>query len=271
MKLAVSSIAWTNEEDEVVALKLKELGVRYIELAPTKHWENPTKAPLKAVRAHREFWADHGIEVVAFQSMLFSRPDLKVFDNEANREEGVLYLKDFIRLANEFGARVMVYGSPKNRQKGDLPLNEAMTIATNYFKQVGDYAAAKNVQFCIEPNPVDYACDFITNAADGLAFVKKVDSPGFGLHLDIAGMTLAGDPIAESIKNTAPFLRHFHISSPQLGPVEPDTSVNHLEAAEALKSVNYDGFVSIEMRPGELGTNVKRVETAVRFAQSIYN
>ena len=36
MKLAIANIAWTNEEEADVAAKLRALGVRYVEIAPTK-------------------------------------------------------------------------------------------------------------------------------------------------------------------------------------------------------------------------------------------
>jgi sugar phosphate isomerase/epimerase len=53
--------------------------------------------------------------------------------------------------------------------------------------------------------------------------------------------------------------------------VEDRDDVNYREAAAALKDINYSGFVSIEMRPGEDGTNAERVKKAVTFAQEIYS
>jgi D-psicose/D-tagatose/L-ribulose 3-epimerase len=270
MKLAVSSIAWTNDEDVEVAVLLQGLGVKYIELAPTKKWQDPTKAPAEEVAEHLEFWKKYGIEVVAFQSMLFPRPDLKIFESDENRAETLAYLGDFIKLAGTMGARVMVFGSPKNRQRGDLPLEKADAIAAEFFGKLGDAAREQNVAFCIEPNPTDYACDYVTNARQGIELVKAVGNMGFGLHLDIAGMTLAGDDIAKSITDGAPLLRHFHISSPFLEQVGPGTDVHHEEAAAALRAVGYDRYVSIEMKPGEAGSNAARVRTAVEFAQGVY-
>ncbi len=270
MKLVVSNIAWTNEEEIEVVKKLQELGVKYIEIAPTKKWENPINAPTDEVKAYKKFWQAHGIRIVAFQSMLFTRPDLKIFDGEANRQESADYLKKFTRLAHDLGAGVMVYGSPKNRQRGDKDMETANLIAKDFFKEIGDNAAALNVEFCIEPNPTAYACDFVVNTVEGIELVNAVDSPGFGLHLDIAGMTLANDDIAKSIKAAAPVLRHFHISAPYLEQVDRDSPVDHATAAKALIDVGYEGFVSIEMKPGEVGTNLERVERAVLFAQKTY-
>lgn len=270
MKLAVSNIAWTNDEEVAVAHKLKELGVKYIEIAPTKKWDDPTRAPANEIDDYKNFWHSYGIEIVAFQSMLFSRPDLKIFESEGNRQEAATYLKEFTRLASDFGAGVLVYGSPKNRQRGELDLAVAKDISTRFFQEIGDVAAEHGVIFCVEPNPTAYACDFVVNAEEGIKLVTSVARPGFGLHLDIAGMTLAGDDIEASIRAAAPLLKHFHISSPYLEQVEQRNDVDHRIAAETLKDIGYDRFVSIEMRPGSLGENVQKVETAVRFAQSIY-
>lgn len=271
MKLAVSNIAWTKDEEAAVAGLLRDLGVKYIEVAPTKQWQDPTEASDDEVAAYKKFWEAYGLEIVAFQSMLFPRPDLKIFESADNRSETLEYLQKFTSLAGQLGARVMVFGSPKNRQKGEMPESEAEAIAAKFFGALGDKAQSEKVLFCIEPNPADYACDFVTNARQGIDFVDRVKNSGFQLHLDIAGMTLAGDDIATSIEQAAPVLKHFHISSPMLGQVEDRNDVKHREAAKALRNINYDRFVSIEMRPGGEGEdNLARVEKAVRFAQDVY-
>ena len=269
MKLVVSNIAWTKEEEPAVARLLQNLGVKYIEVAPTKLWEDPTQVSDQEIGAYKKFWQEHGIEIVAFQSMLFNRPDLKIFEGEELRRQTFDYLTEFIGLAPKFGAGAMVFGSPKNRQKGDTPLDEAGEIAKDFFSRLGDVATANNTVFCVEPNPEAYACDFIVNAEQGIELVKAVNNPGFGLHLDIAGMTLAGDDITESIHNAAPLLKHLHISAPFLGPVEEDNGVQYQAAAQALYDINYDRFVSIEMKPEATG-NETRVEKAVRFAQKTF-
>ena len=46
--------------------------------------------------------------------------------------------------------------------------------------------------------------------------------------------------------------------------------VDYRAAADALKRIDYSGVVSIEMRPGEQGENVKRVEDAVSFVWNIF-
>lgn len=271
MKLAVSNIAWTPTEEPEVAKTLQRLGVHYVEIAPTKVWDDPLAVSDEQIAEYLDFWKAHDIEVVAFQSMLFPRPDLKIFEGENNRAETLAYLKKFIELAGRMHVGVMVFGSPKNRQHGDMPLNEADAIAKSFFTELGDCAQKHGVRFCIEPNAPQYNCDYVTTAKQGIELVSAVHNPGFGLHLDIACMTLAGDDPAVAITEAGSLIQHFHISSPMLESVEERADVNHTAAGEALRSINYDRFVSIEMRPDTEGTNLARVERAVALAYKYYN
>ncbi|QQG50905.1 MAG: TIM barrel protein [Candidatus Saccharibacteria bacterium] len=271
MKLAVSSIAWTNEEEEAIASKLQELGVRHVEIAPTKLWDDPTMTTAEDAKRYVEWWAQRGITVSAFQSMLFARPDLTIFESAEIRTETINYMSRFLELAGVMGAKKLVFGSPKNRRRGDMDLENATSIATDFFGTLGDVAAREGVVLCLEPNAPQYNCDFITNAAEGAELVRRVNNPGFGLHLDTACMALAGDDLGDSIRNFSDILEHFHISSPMLGQVEDLEEVDHRAAARALNDINYDKILSIEMRPGDAGTNVECLEKAVRFVQSVYD
>jgi len=271
MKLAVSNIAWTPNEEPEIAKTLQRLGVRYVEIAPTKVWDDPLAVSDEQIAEYLDFWKAHDIEVVAFQSMLFPRPDLKLFADEANRAETLDYLKKFIGLAGRMHVGVMVFGSPKNRQHGAMPAEEADAVAAAFFDELGDEAQKHGVRFCIEPNAPQYACDFVTTARQGIDIVTKVGNPGFGLHLDIACMTLAGDDPEASITEAGSLIQHFHISSPMLESVEEREDVDHEAAGKALKSIGYDKFVSIEMRPDAEGTNLARVERAVALAYKYYN
>jgi D-psicose/D-tagatose/L-ribulose 3-epimerase len=271
MKIAISNIGWTNEEEPEIAEFLQSAGIKYIELATTKRWDEPILATDAEIDEYRVWWKTYDITVVAFQSMLFSHPDYKLFEDEDNRKKTEQYLNDFITLAGKMGAGRMVFGSPKNRQIGGMSQQQAEDIAVEVFSRLSTVAMKSRTVFCIEPNATQYNCDFINNAQQGIDIVKKVNKPGFGLHLDLACMTLAGDDIASSIKNARDYLKHFHISSPMLEQVEDRSDIAHRQAARALRDIGYDGYVSIEMRPGDLGTNLDRIKKAVYFSQKIYS
>lgn len=270
MNIAVSNIAWTASEEPEVAKVLQEMGIHHVEIAPTKVWEDPTNVSDAEIQEYKDFWAKHDIEIVAFQSMLFPRPDLTLFDNADLRTQTQEHLAKFIELAGRVGAEVLVFGSPKNRIVPEgMSTEEAHTIATEFFSNLGDIAISNQTNFCIEPNAKEYNCNFVTTAAEGLKLVEDVNNLGFELHLDAAIMSLEGDDPQTSIENAREHLRHFHISAPMLMPIEED-KVNHQAFADALRSINYQHFTSIEMRPGDEGTNAQRIRDAVTIAQKYY-
>ncbi len=270
MNIAVSNIAWTSEEEPEVAKALQELGIHHVEIAPTRVWEDPTNVTDQQIQEYKDFWAKHDIEIVAFQSMLFPRPDLTVFDSPELRKQTQDHLAKFIELAGRVGAEVLVFGSPKNRIVPEgMAADEAWNIAKEFFTSLGNTAINAQTNFCIEPNAKEYNCNFVTTAAEGLKLVEEVDNLGFELHLDAAIMSMEGDDPQSSIENAREHLRHFHISAPMLMPIEEE-KVNHQAYADALRSINYQHFTSIEMRPGDAGTNVKRVQDAVKIAQKYY-
>lgn len=270
MRLAVSNIAWHADEDTEVARSLVADGVDAIEIAPTRYWREPADATKDEARAVAAYLADTGLETVSFQSLLFARPDLTVFGGTEQRADAVAYLIRIATLAAAMGAGRMVFGSPRSRVVPEgMSGSEAFDIATGFFAELGAAAADLGTMFCIEPNPAVYGCNFVVTAAQGAALVEAVSSPGFGLHLDVAGLTLAGDDPAGAVRAFAGSVRHVHASAPQLGVLEEEV-VDHSAFGDALREARYDGFLSIEMRAGEPGTNRARAAAAVALARRAY-
>jgi len=208
--------------------------------------------------------------VVAFQSMLFGREDLVLFGADDVRRATLGRLRGFIELAGRMGAGVLVFGSPRNRRvPDDMPAATAWGIAVPFFRELGRIADGNGVRFCIEPNPPRYACNFVTTSGEGVALVDEVAHPGFGLHLDVAGMTLAGENVGEAILAAGTRIRHFHVSAPDLGEISGE-GIDHASAASALAAIGYESVISIEMRPGAPGEGVTRASRAIEFARSAY-
>jgi D-psicose/D-tagatose/L-ribulose 3-epimerase len=267
--LVVSNIAWPADEESDVGVALADLGVTAVEIAPTKVFPDPLRVSDAEVEGYLSSWARHGISVVAFQSMLFGRPELTIFIDADTRKRALERMRGFIQLAGRMQAGVLVFGSPKNRRiPPGMGKDEALDVATAFFSELASEASNCGTVLCIEPNPEAYDCNFVTTSTQGADLVARVDSPGFGLHLDVAGMTLAQENVAEAIL-AQPDIRHFHVSAPHLGELE-ETTVDHSAAASALERIGYAGHVSIEMRPGEAGQSVARVRRAVSLARHYY-
>jgi D-psicose/D-tagatose/L-ribulose 3-epimerase len=272
VRLAVSNIAWDPSEDSAIAELLNREGAGGIEIAPTKWRERPLDASPADVASYRRTWEDRGLPIVSIQSLLFGRPELQLFGDERRRAELLDYLRRVIALSADLGARALVFGSPRNRVRGSLPMADALGIARDFLRALGDHARDHGVVFCVEANPPAYGCDFITTTAEAVELCRAVDHPAVRLNADLGGMTISNEDVRASVAGAESFIGHFHASEPNL--VELGAIADHRAAAEALGAINYDGWVSIEMRANERGANanesVVAVERAVRRAKEAY-
>lgn len=271
MRLAISNIAWKPEEERRVCALMRRYGVKGVEIAPSKVWDAPTEVGQGEGRRYRKVWNELGIEIVALQALLFGRDDLRLFDTKEKREEQLAYLSCLFRLAQALGAEVLVYGSPKNRQRGDISERQAFEIASEFFAKAGQAAQQHGVTLCIEPNPPEYQCDFVTSSREALRLVESVASPGFGLHLDTAAMHLVGEDVSAVLTESAGQMRHFHVSEPFLSHVRRGGKVSLRPHFESLRAVNYGNWISIEMKePDPEGSNAEAIgETLAYVSEAV--
>jgi sugar phosphate isomerase/epimerase len=275
MKLAISNIAWPASEESAAARLMGEFSVEGVEIAPTAVWPEPLRVPQEELTSYRKRWEARGIEIVALQALLFGRSDLTIFGDEAVRNLTLTHLDGMMGLAGTLGARVLVFGSPKNRLAAGLVPEDRDEIALGFFRAAGEAAARHGVELCIEANPPEYGCDFITRPEEALALVRRVDRAGFGLHLDAGGMTLTREPIAATLANAAGAIRHFHASEPFLAPLgcadgSADGSADHASWAAELRRQGYNRWVSVEMRQAAEGSSLPQIRTALEFLRRCY-
>jgi sugar phosphate isomerase/epimerase len=266
LKLTISNIAWPAEHDPEVLSLLPQHGVQAVELAPTRIWPD-WQATVEDAAAYREYLQSLGLQCSSLQAIVYAKPDYKVFGTPTEKAALIAHLKYVADLASALGAGPLVFGAPKNRHKGDRTAEAALAEAADLFAEVADYCVQQGVCLCLEPNPTDYNCDFVTHSQQGAALVRAVDSPGFRLHLDAAGMHLAQEEIAPAFASVADILAHVHISEPFLGDfAEPQ--VDHAAIAQALQAIGWDKWISIEMRATD--HPIDSVKTALSTVQAIY-
>ena len=263
MKLAVSNIAWSPAEDAGAAQVLRTAGAHGVEVAPGRLFDDPSTAHAREIAAARRAWTDRGLEIVALQALLFGRPDLVQFGDRESRNRTAEYLRRITQVAAGLGAGAMVFGSPKNRQRGDTPPQVAARIATDFFGDLGGYAAEHDVVLCFEANAPAYECDFVCRTEEAVDLVRRVGSPGFRVQIDTSTMAMNNEDYRESIELAAPVAGHLHISEPHLGPVGADGQVPVGTVLETVDASNYDGWVSIEMRPADDGRNLDALQRAL--------
>jgi D-psicose/D-tagatose/L-ribulose 3-epimerase len=268
LKLAISQIAWQPSEEEAIAEALQALSIKEIELAPPRIFADPANPKTQEIKDCTNFWGEFDITPVAFQALLFGRPDLTMFGDSGKRQEMFEHLARTIEAAGKLGMQALVFGSPKNRFVPEsFDSNEAWGIAVEFFRGLGQVALDNGTSFCIEPNPVSYGCNFVTDSTSGLQLVREVANSGFGLHLDLAGMWLAEEDPISAIDKAGNLLKHFHLSAPDLAQVK-ENDLPYAEAVRHLSEIQYAGTISIEMRSGDSG-NLPSVTRSVEFIQDL--
>ena len=268
MRLAVSNIAWDASADDSAAAVLVREGVRGVELAPTKWRAAPFDAPAKDVAELRKSWEDRGLPIVSLQALLFGRPELQLLAGDQARRAMMEHLRRVVDFAAGVGARSLVFGSPKNRVRGELPIEDAMRLAGDFFREIAPHARDRGVLFCIEANPPEYGCDFITRTSEAVELCRLVDDPSVRVNVDLGGIILGDENPADTIAKAAPFVAHVHASEPHLALLSTESA--HERAGAALAQANYSGWVSIEMRAPAPTHQVEALERAIRFARRAY-
>lgn len=269
MKITISNIAWDPAENDAIIQIIKDFGLRSVEIAPTKLWAQPEQVNEQDILEVKSWWNKQGLEIVSAQSLLYGHPELEIFGSAENRTQTFDYMAKIIRVCGKLGAKALVFGSPKNRLTHDLPETQVMQIAVDFFRGLAGVAEAAHTCLCVEPNPPQYGCDFIRTGAEGVELVRQVDHPGFRLHLDAAAMTLNGEHYAQTIEASFPWLHHFHVSDPFLGLVGAGET-KHTEIATVLRSLGYQGWVSIEMKNGLMTPNTEAIKQALEVVTKIY-
>lgn len=268
MKLAVSNIAWQLDQEEEALALLRRVGISGIEVAPTRLWPDWKGTSVLAGKCHGERYRASGFSVLALQAILFGLPRHKLFGTDAEREDLLNHLLLCADLAVSIGARNLVFGAPKNRELNGISQGNAFEMAREFFSNIGSYYEKRNVCLCLEANPPQYACQFITNSRDAANLVRAVNSPGFGLHLDTACMHLANEDLPASIRTNFDVLRHFHVSEPFLASFKTPV-IDHAQVAGTLRSLGYAAWISLEMREPEVP--VVDLPEAVEFFAQTYN
>jgi D-psicose/D-tagatose/L-ribulose 3-epimerase len=268
VNLAVSNIAWLPEEDAAAFDILQALGISQLELAPSRRWPDPAVATVMDAERYRQDLRNAGFSGVAFQAILFGKPELTLFESPKARLRCINYLGHVARLAAACGAGPLVFGAPKNRRIPEgMPLAEADRIALEFFGALAQRAAQLGVSFCLEPNPTDYGCNYLTHVADAARIVRQVNSPGLRLQIDAGELAMNNEAVESVIHEQADIIGHVHISQAMLAGFEAPWE-GHALLARALAQIDYQLLLSIEMkRPADGLGGVRR---AVEFARKCY-
>lgn len=261
MKLSISNIAWTLENDKNVYSMMKQYGFEGLEIAPTrifpdKPYEKNDDAKLWAEDIYKEY----GLSVSSMQSIWYGVQE-KVFGTDEERKILIDYTKKAIDFAVSIKCNNLVFGCPRNR---NIPEGVNEDVAISFFKELGDYAYSVGTVIGMEANPTIYNTNYINTTKSALELIEKVDSEGFKLNLDI-GTMIQNEESVEVLKNNVGKINHVHVSEPGLKSIEERKL--HKELYKLLKEEGYQGYISIEM--GKVD-DISIIEQKMSYLRSVF-
>lgn len=269
MRLAISNIAWDTPEDEAVAVLLQRFGVDAIDIAPGKYFPNPAKATNEDIAQVKDWWNKRGIEITGMQALLFGTTGLNVFGSAQSQADLLMHLAEICRIGGGLGATRVVFGSPKNRDRGALNDQQASDIAIPFFRQLGDIAQNYGVTICLEPNPVCYSANFMTDSAQTARVVESVAHPAIRMQLDTGALTINREQPLKVLGDWVNLIGHVHASEPDLLPLG-DGDTDHQQMATALSQYLPSHIVTVEMVATRGEPHLASIERALRVASGHY-
>lgn len=197
-----------------------------------------------------------GLEVAGLHWLLARTEGFHVTHPDgAVRGRTAEYLGALVDACADLGGRILVFGSPQQRSRlPGVTAEEAWDRATEVFGKVIPRAEDRGAVICFEPlAPAE--TDFINTAAEARRFAGQFGSPSMRMMLDVKAMSSEGTPVPQIIRESAGAFAHFHANDRNLkGPGFGD--VDFVPIAEALRSVAYRGWVSVEVFNFDEGPDV---------------
>ena len=261
MKLSISNIGWSIEQDEAVYSLMKKYGFTGLEIAPTRIFpERPYELLPKAAAWSSALLEKYGLSVSSMQSIWFGRQE-QLFGTDDERKTLLDYTGKAVDFAASVGCKNMVFGCPRNRV---VPKGTDSDQAIGFFREIGDYAAQNGTIIGMEANPEIYHTNYINDTPSALELVKRVNSKGFRLNLDV-GTMIYNHEDAVSLEKNVQLISHVHISEPELKAIEHREL--HLELKKILLNESYQGYVSIEMGKTD---DLSLIEETLEYVRSVF-
>lgn len=171
--------------------------------------------------------------------------DMRVTGSNVDYHKLHTYLEKATARIRKLGASVIVFGSPAARNvEGNFPRETAMLQFIKALQIMDDYAD-DHLQFVIE-----HVCkregNFVYTVKDGYMVHEICRTKHIGILADTYHMAIENEPI-ENITLAGSNLLHVHTANPngRIYPA-PNDGVDYKKIMDTLKSINYQGGISVE-------------------------
>jgi sugar phosphate isomerase/epimerase len=246
-RYAICNETYVDWPHERVCESVAATGYTGIELAPFMFAPLITDVTAEQRREIKRQAESHGLTVLGLHWLLAKTTGFMLTSADAEvRKRTGLYLAELAKCSRDVGGELLVLGSPMQRRVAEgATLAQATDYALDTLKYCLPELERQRVYLCLEPLAPPEA-NFMLTAAEGKAMMDRLANPWVKLHLDVKAMSSEGRPVPGIIREFAPQMKHFHANDPNLrGPGFGDT--DFVPIFQALKDVNYAGWVSVEV------------------------
>lgn len=237
MQIAIHN--WMRAETiEATVARIASLGYHALEIEGS-----PDKYDTKYVR---QLLKTHNLICWGSVTLMLGERNL-LSKSEAQRAASVQYVKDIITMVKELDGRmVSVVPGTVGKIVPDARREEEWQWAIDSMKECYDFAEKSGIRLGIEPIN-RFETYFINRGDQALALAQAV-GPNCGVCLDIFHMNIEEDNPLAAIERAKDRLVGFHVAdnnrlAPGMG------KINWEELVNKLKSVGYDGALSVEFSP----------------------
>jgi len=238
------------EKDLPVLDKAKNLGFDGIEFVLFE----PDTFPIAAVRQHAEAI---GLEINT--AIGLSAEHNLISPDPATRRRGVEFMKKLVNMTQQLDAENLtgVNYAGWGYLTGKMRTQQEWDWGVESFREVCRFAREHtDVKLCTEVVN-RFESHFLNIASDAVRFLDEVGEPNARIHLDSFHMIREEDDFAEAVRICGKKLGYVHACESQRG-IPGSGLVPWEEFFGALRSVGYDGWVTIESFTTEL-ENVARL------------
>lgn len=257
MKYGTLYSYWSHEwvcDYPAVAKKVRAAGCDILEVG-APHIAAMTDAQLAELKAAAE---DNGL--ILTTNIGPSKDQDLASPDPAIRKNGLDFLTGVLRAMDKIGSKSLV-GAMYSFWPCDFKYTDkeaAWDTSIAEMKKLAAVAEDLSIDLCQEVLN-RFETYIMTNAAEGVEYCKRVDSPRCKVLLDTFHMNIEEDNIPAAIRLTGDYLGHIHVGEANR-KLPGQGSLDWKAIAAAVHDVHYDGNVVMEpflLKGGSVGKDIK--------------
>ncbi|MBP8255690.1 MAG: sugar phosphate isomerase/epimerase [Opitutaceae bacterium] len=247
MKFAICSETFKGWKLDSIFGYCASIGYDAVEVAPFTLAKYVTDISVAERWRIRDSAKSAGIAISGIHWVLVEAEGMHITSPDAQtRKRTARYFCELADFCADIGGEAIIVGSPKQRSLGPgVSKAQGCTWADEVFRPAVKRAEERGVVICVEPLPADDT-NFINTAAEAVCFVEPFASSAFKLILDVRAMCHEEKSPPQIIRESRGYFAYVHANDKNLkGP--GFGRVDYAPIAGALREVDYDGMISVEV------------------------